>query len=103
MEGAKGGTESQKSSSVVIQSPGASHNHTNNMTTYREICDQEAVLSPEEYKALRKSYGLDNLVEAKFQVGEQRNINGQLLTVTKIEIEPDGGKTIYFQESTPTT
>lgn len=72
------------------------------MITYREICAQEAVLSPEDYKALRKSYGLDNVVEAEFQVGEQCKINGQLLTVTKIEIEPDGGKTIHFQKSIPT-
>lgn len=73
------------------------------MITYKEICAQKDILSPEEYKALRKSYGLDNVVEAEFEIGEQCKIEGQLLTVTKIEIEPDGGKIIHFQESTPTS
>ena len=73
------------------------------MITHKDICDQEAALSPEDYKALRKSYGLDNVEAAEFEIGERCKIEGQLLTVTKIEIEPDGGKIIHFQESTPTS
>ena len=72
------------------------------MISYHEICAQEAVLSPEDYKALRESYGLDNVVEAEFEIGEQYKIEGQLLTVIKVEIEPDGGKIVHFQKS-PTT
>lgn len=35
------------------------------MISYHEICAQEAVLSPEDCKALRESYGLDNVVKAE--------------------------------------
>lgn len=73
------------------------------MITYSEICAQEAVLSPEDYKALRKSYGLDNVVEAEFEVGERCTIEGESLEVTKIEQDADGGKTIHFKKLAPTT
>lgn len=69
---------------------------------YRDIIAQEATLSPEEYKALRKSYGLDNVKIWVPRIGDVVTIDGEKLEVVAIHAEEDG-ETIEFKSAQATT
>lgn len=69
---------------------------------YRDIIAQEATLSPQEYQALRKSYGLDNVKLWVPSIGDVVTIDGEELEVVAIHAEEDG-KTIEFKSAQATT